>query len=55
MLRLASEGSSGREIAEHLQIGAETVKSHFVNLYEKLGVHDRAAAVAQALRSGLIE
>jgi len=30
------------------------VKTHFENIYEKLGVGDRAAAVAQALRNGLI-
>ena len=32
-----------------------TVKSHFEHIYAKLGVSDRAAAVAYALRNGLIE
>jgi two-component system nitrate/nitrite response regulator NarL len=31
------------------------VRSHLQNLYEKLGVTDRAAAVAQAMRTGLLE
>ncbi len=31
-----------------------TVRTHFAHIYEKLGVGDRAAAVAQALRTGLI-
>jgi ATP/maltotriose-dependent transcriptional regulator MalT len=30
------------------------VKTHFENIYEKLGVSDRAAAVAYAMRIGLI-
>jgi two-component system, NarL family, nitrate/nitrite response regulator NarL len=32
-----------------------TVRSHLQNLYEKLGVSDRAAAVAAAMRAGLLE
>ena len=38
-----------------LVIGATTVKTHVGHLYEKLGVSDRAAAVAEAMRRGLIE
>jgi PAS domain S-box-containing protein len=54
VLRLAAEGNSGPEIAKRLFVSASTVKTHFDNSYEKLGVSDRAAAVAQALRTGLI-
>jgi PAS domain S-box-containing protein len=54
VLRLATEGNSGPEIARKLFISPATVKTHFENIYEKLGVSDRAAAVAQALRTGLI-
>jgi PAS domain S-box-containing protein len=53
VLRLASEGLSGPEIAERLVISPSTVKTHFEHIYEKLGVGDRAGAVAVALRSGL--
>ena len=54
VLRLAAEGCSGPEIAERLTVSPSTVKSHFENIYEKLGVGDRASAVARALRTGLI-
>jgi PAS domain S-box-containing protein len=54
ILRLAAEGNTGPAIAEQLVVSPSTVKSHFENIYAKLGVSDRAAAVAQALRIGLI-
>ena len=40
---------------EELYLGLTTVKTHVQHLYEKLGVSDRAAAVATAMRRGLIE
>jgi PAS domain S-box-containing protein len=54
VLRLAAGGLSGPEIAERLVISPATVKTHFQNIYEKLGVSDRVTAVALALRTGLI-
>jgi PAS domain S-box-containing protein len=54
ILRLAAEGNTGPEIAEQLVLSALTVKTHFANIYGKLGVSDRAAAVAQAFRLGLV-
>ena len=54
VLRLAAEGNSGPAIAEQLVISPGTVKTHFENIYAKLGVSDRAAAVAHAIRTGLI-
>jgi DNA-binding CsgD family transcriptional regulator len=54
VLRLAAEGFSGPGIAEQLVLSPATVKKHFEHIYEKLGVGDRAAAVAHALRTGLI-
>jgi PAS domain S-box-containing protein len=54
VLRLAAEGYSGPGIAEELVLSPATVRTHFAHIYEKLGVGDRAAAVAQALRTGLI-
>jgi PAS domain S-box-containing protein len=54
VLRLAAEGNTGPEIAEKLVLSALTVKTHFSNIYAKLGVSDRAAAVAQAFRLGLV-
>jgi DNA-binding CsgD family transcriptional regulator len=55
VLRLAATGIPGPEIARRLVISPTTVKSHFENIYGKLEVPDRAAAVATALRLGLIE
>jgi two-component system, NarL family, nitrate/nitrite response regulator NarL len=48
-------GLSGPQVADHLQLGRATVKTYLARLYAKLGVSDRAAAVAQAMRDGLLE
>jgi PAS domain S-box-containing protein len=55
VLQLAADGRSGPRIAEHLTISPATVKTHFENIYAKLGVPDRAAAVAEVLRRGVIK
>jgi DNA-binding CsgD family transcriptional regulator len=54
VLRLAAEGNTGREIAGHLMLSPATVKTHFTSIYDKLGVPDRASAVAQGFRIGLL-
>jgi len=54
VLLLAAEGLSGPAIAERLVLSPATVKTHFENIYAKLGVGDRASAVAHGLRTGLI-
>lgn len=53
VLGLIVAGLSNRAIASRLVIGDETVKSHARAIYRKLGVSDRAGAVAAALREGL--
>jgi two-component system nitrate/nitrite response regulator NarL len=55
ILRLIAAGKSLPEIAKELFLGLTTVKTHAQHVYEKLGVSDRAAAVAEAMRRGLIE
>jgi DNA-binding NarL/FixJ family response regulator len=55
VLRLLASGFTNREIAEQLFVSAETVKSHLSSAYRKLGVSDRAHAVAVALRRGLLD
>lgn len=54
VLKLASEGRNGPMIARALTVSPATVRTHFEHIYAKLGVRDRAAAVAQAMRLGLI-
>ena len=48
-------GQSAPAIGADLHVSTATVKTHLKTLYEKLGVSDRAAAVAEAMRHGLIE
>jgi DNA-binding NarL/FixJ family response regulator len=55
VLTLASEGLSRREIETRLQLSASTVRTHLEHIYAKMGVSSNVAAVAYALRNGLIE
>jgi two-component system nitrate/nitrite response regulator NarL len=55
VLKLTAEGLSAPEIGFKLHISAATVKTHMQSVYEKLGVSDRAAAVAEGMRQGLLE
>jgi len=48
-------GRKAPDIAEDLHLGTATIKTHLMRLYEKLGVSERAAAVAAAMREGLLE
>jgi len=50
-----ARGLSIPQLAAELFIGTSTVKTYAQRLYEKLGVSDRAAAVAEAMRRGLLE
>ncbi len=54
VLRLLAEGQSDREIAEALFLSPRTVSSHVGHILAKLDVPSRAAAIAQALRQGLV-
>ncbi len=54
VLRLVAAGTTNKEAARSLFISEATVKTHLLHLYAKLGVRDRAAAVAAAYRSGLL-
>jgi two-component system, NarL family, nitrate/nitrite response regulator NarL len=55
ILRLTADGMSAPDIARKLHLGATTVKTHLQRVYEKLGVSDRAAAVAEAMRRGILD
>jgi DNA-binding NarL/FixJ family response regulator len=49
-----ADGESNRQIAASLVVGNETVKTHLRSIYRKMGVNDRAQAVAAALRQGML-
>jgi two-component system, NarL family, nitrate/nitrite response regulator NarL len=55
VLRGFARGLSVPQLAAELFLGASTVKTHTQRLYEKLGVSDRAAAVAEGMRRGLLD
>ncbi|MFG3255343.1 response regulator [Streptomyces sp. NPDC048172] len=54
VLALVARGTSNRDIARELFISEATVKTHLTHLYAKLGVNDRAAAVARAYERGIL-
>jgi DNA-binding CsgD family transcriptional regulator len=54
VLRLLVAGGSNREIADALFVSPRTVQAHLANLFGKLEVHTRAAAVARAYELGLV-
>jgi two-component system nitrate/nitrite response regulator NarL len=54
-LRLIAKGLSAPEIGRTLHLSTATVKTHLQHVYEKLGVCERAAAVAEGMRRGLLE
>jgi DNA-binding CsgD family transcriptional regulator len=54
LLTLLGEGLSPRQAADKMDLSWQTVRTHTRNLYRKLDVNDRAAAVAVAWRKGLV-
>ncbi|WP_156253023.1 response regulator [Pseudactinotalea terrae] len=52
VLRLIAGGATNRQAGKQLFISEATVKTHLLHIYAKLGVHDRAAAVAAAFSRG---
>lgn len=55
ILERISAGRTAPEIGRELHLATATVKTHMLHLYEKLEVSERAAAVAEGMRRGLIE
>jgi DNA-binding NarL/FixJ family response regulator len=53
VLQLVAQGISNADIAERLFLSPRTVKSHVANIYNKLGVDNRAAATRAAFDNGL--
>lgn len=55
ILRMVAAGATNRQVANHLFLSVDTVKSHLEAVYRTLEVSDRAHAVAVAMRKGLLE
>lgn len=53
VVRLLAQGKRNKEIAGNLGIAQQTVQAHIKSIFLKLGVHDRTAALAVALRRGI--
>lgn len=54
VLRLIAAGKSNREIADELALSEKTVANHVTAIFGKIGVENRAAAAAFAVRQGLV-
>ena len=54
ILTMLCDGMNYRSISEALFLSTHTVKTHIKNIYRKLHVHNRAAAVKKAIQDGLI-
>jgi len=54
VLQLAAEGRTGAQIAEELHVAPSAVQGILDSIYAKLGVADRASAVAYAVQAGLV-
>jgi len=54
VLRLVASGATNQAVARELHVSEATIKTHLMHLYAKLGVRDRAAAVAVAYDRGLL-
>ena len=55
LLERAAAGLTTAEIAGELHLSPNTVKTYWQRLYEKLGASDRASAMAEAIRRGLLQ
>ena len=55
VIQLLANGHGNRAIADSLFLSEATVKTHLVRIYRKLGVDNRAAAVSEAVRRGLLD
>ena len=54
VLQELAHGNTTKEIAAHIHVSEETVKTYLKQIFRKLDVHDRTEAVAEAFRRGLV-
>jgi DNA-binding NarL/FixJ family response regulator len=55
ILAILAQGLSNAEVAEHLVIAETTVKTHLARVMKKLGLREKAQAVAAAYQTGLVQ
>lgn len=55
VLALVADGATNREVGAQMHLSEATVKTHLLSVYGKLGVGDRAAAVAEGFRRRLLD
>ena len=55
VLQVMATGAANKEIANQLQIGQSTVKTHIVRIFNKLGVNGCLEAVSEGVKKGIIE
>ena len=54
VLELLAEGQRNKEIAATLSISEDTARTHIKSIFFKFNVHDRTAALAEAVRRGIV-
>jgi two-component system, NarL family, response regulator LiaR len=55
VLKLVTRGLSNQDIANHLNVGLKTVKTHMSSIFQKLGLENRVQAALYALRHHLVD
>jgi two-component system, NarL family, response regulator LiaR len=55
VLKLVTRGLSNQDIADHLNVGLKTVKTHMSSIFQKLGFENRVQAALYALRHHLVD
>ncbi len=54
IVRLIADGLNGHEIAQRLSISTKTVVTHRANIMQKLGAHNTAEMIRNAIREGIV-
>jgi len=54
VVELLAQGMRNKEIGMHLKISTETVRVHVKSAFRKFNVHDRTAALTEALKRGIV-
>ncbi len=55
IIRLIAQGFNNREVSKRLTVSVNTVKTHRLNIYQKLDLHSRSGLVSYAIKRGLLQ